>query len=94
MRLPHIVAALSVGLRTWTAHACTVCDSRNGQQLRAGLFDGHFVHTALLVGAPVPALLFAVLFSQSVLLRFTLPSVAGVDISAAFADSLAAELPA
>ena len=36
------------------AHACAVCDSPTGQQVRAGLFNGHFLHTLLLVTAPFP----------------------------------------
>ena len=94
MRLPRTIAALCLGLPAWAAHACTVCDSRNGQQLRAGLFDGHFLHTALLVGAPVPALVLAVLLGQRLLLRSMLPGAAAENNSAAFADSLATELPA
>src|SRR5438309_5550802 len=27
-----------------TAHACTVCDSAAGRNLRSGLFNGHFIH--------------------------------------------------
>jgi hypothetical protein len=55
-RLPRIrtLAALASLLPHAAAHACTVCDSRNGQQLRAGLFNGDFLHTLLLVAAPVP----------------------------------------
>ncbi len=36
------------------AHACTVCDSPTGRGIRAGLRDGHFLHTSLLVVAPFP----------------------------------------
>ena len=36
------------------AHACTVCQSATGHQVRAGLFNGHFLHTLLLVLAPFP----------------------------------------
>ena len=39
-----------------TAHACTVCNSRTGHQVRAGLFNGHFLQTCLLVLAPFPLL--------------------------------------
>ncbi len=42
------------------AGACTVCDSRAGHQLRAGLFNGHLLHTLLLVAAPVPVFVAAV----------------------------------
>lgn len=49
------VACFLTGLAS-TAHACTVCDSQNGHALRAGLFNGHFLHTLLIVAAPVPIL--------------------------------------
>ncbi len=94
MRLPRFFAALCLGLPGWMAHACTVCDSRNGQQLRAGLFDGHFVHTALLVGAPAPALVLAVLWGQRVLLHWLLPGDPGEADVPCFADPLTVELPA
>ena len=55
---------------TTSAHACTVCGSANGKALRAGLFDGHFLHTSMLVLAPVPAL-----FAAVVALYFTLPDL-------------------
>ena len=42
------------GFAVRSAHACTVCDSANGKALRAGLFNGHFLHTLLLVLAPAP----------------------------------------
>ncbi len=54
-----------ISLQAWaSAHACTVCDSPNGQALRAGLFNGHFLHTLLLVMAPVPILLAAAVVSS------------------------------
>ena len=71
MRFRRLAAAVSVLLPSWTAHACTVCDSTTGKQLRAGLFDGHFGHTLLLVIAPVPVLVVAVL-----LIHFGLPGIA------------------
>ena len=39
---------------TAAAHACTVCNSPTGRQVRAGLFNGHFLHTLAVVLAPVP----------------------------------------
>lgn len=42
------------------AQACTVCDSRIGHQVRAGLFNREFLHTFLLVGLPFPVLLLGV----------------------------------
>ena len=50
----RFVTALCAALPGLAAHACTVCDSRNGHQLRAGLFDGHLLHTGLLIAAPFP----------------------------------------
>ncbi len=44
-----------------TAHACTVCNSRAGHQIRAGIFNGHFLQTCLLVVAPFPLFALAVL---------------------------------
>jgi hypothetical protein len=61
MRPTRFFFTIAAALCSWTAHACTVCDSRNGQQLRAGLFDGHFMHTLLLIAAPAPVLVATVL---------------------------------
>lgn len=47
-------------LASLPAQACTVCDSRNGHALRAGLFNGHFLHTLWLVLAPVPVFVLVV----------------------------------
>lgn len=54
-RLRLLLTTLSL-LAARSAHACTVCDSANGKALRAGLFNGHFLHTLLLVLAPAPVL--------------------------------------
>ncbi len=50
--LPTVTLAFG----TVAAHACTVCNSRTGHQVRAGLFNGHFLQTCLLVLAPFPLL--------------------------------------
>ena len=54
------------------AGACTVCNSTAGHQVRAGIFDGHFLHTAAIVGAPIPVFA-AALFLLHVLMP-NLPS--------------------
>lgn len=56
MRLLRSLFLVSTALCCPLAHACTVCDSRGGHQLRAGLLNGQFLHTVLLVTAPVPVL--------------------------------------
>jgi hypothetical protein len=33
-------------------HACTVCDSQAGHQLRSQLFNGHFLRTFACIGLP------------------------------------------
>lgn len=71
MRLLRTLSTLFVALAARAAHACTVCDSPNGQHLRAGLFDGHFLHTLSVVLAPVPVFLGLVL-----LLHFGMPDLA------------------
>jgi hypothetical protein len=58
--LRRTLSFVGVFVATGAAHACTVCDSQNGQALRAGLFDGHFAQTMLLVAAPIPVLVAAV----------------------------------
>jgi hypothetical protein len=35
-----------------TAHACTVCDSQTGHQVRGGIFDGRFARTFGIVMLP------------------------------------------
>jgi hypothetical protein len=50
------------------AQACTVCDSRAGQAVRHGIFDGHFAQTAGVVLAP-----FAIFMMVSWLLYTRLP---------------------
>ena len=54
----HVARTLLVLL--WlsaNAHACPICDSPTGQQVRAGIFDGRFGLTWLEVVAPFPILL-------------------------------------
>ncbi len=88
MRLARVLAATGGLLWTWTAHACTVCDSATGKQLRAGLFNGHFAHTLLLVAAPMPVLVGAVF-----LLHATMPDL-GEDLDVRAAEvGPTAELP-
>ena len=52
------------------AQACTVCSSPNGVALRAALFHGHFLHTLLLVFAPVPVFVVAI-----ALLHLAMPDI-------------------
>ena len=52
-------------------HACTVCDSQAGHQLRSQLFNGHFFRTLGYIGLPWGVLCVAVLA-----LRFALPEFA------------------
>lgn len=47
------------GLATTMVLACTVCETDLGQQIRAGIFDGHFWPTLVAVLAPFPILLVA-----------------------------------
>lgn len=42
------------------AHACTVCDSSTGKQVRTGLFNSHFAGTLAMVSLPAVLLCFAV----------------------------------
>ncbi len=70
LRFTRVLTWLAMALPTAPALACTVCHSSAGQQLRAGLFDGHFGHTAALVAAPVPLLVLAV-----ALLHWLMPAV-------------------
>lgn len=60
--LVSLTAVLAAAVTSAPARACTVCDSPNGHALRAGLFNGHFLHTLLLVAAPVPVLIALVAF--------------------------------
>jgi hypothetical protein len=53
-------ATLSDFLFRLSARACTVCDSSTGQQVRAGIFDGHFLRTLGLVSLPFLAIPVAV----------------------------------
>jgi hypothetical protein len=70
MRLLRSTGILVAAFASRAAHACTVCDSPNGHQLRAALFNGHFLHTLLLVAAPVPVLVVAVLLLNLLLPEF------------------------
>lgn len=73
MRLLRSTGVLLAAFASRAAHACTVCDSPNGHQLRATLFNGHFLHTLLLVAAPMPVLLGAVLLLHVLLPEFLAP---------------------
>ena len=59
---------LAVVFITPAAEACTVCHSRAGSLLRAGLFAGHFFPTLGLVLLPCPVLVLAIL-----LIHFAVP---------------------
>lgn len=74
IRLARIVFPIFTAVSIKSAHACTVCDSPTGHQLRAALFNGHFTHTLLLVLAPFPV--FAALI---VLLHLGMPDLALAD---------------
>lgn len=52
------------------AHACTVCGSETGRQVRAGIFDGHFLHHLWAVALPFPILAIAV-----ALIHFGMPDL-------------------
>jgi len=54
MSLPSFSRALAPLLlsASSTAHACTVCDSATAHSVRAGIFNGHFLSTLLLVMLP------------------------------------------
>ncbi len=58
---------LVASARCTLAHACTVCGSPNGHAVRAGLFNGHFLHTFVLVLLPFPILAVTVLLLGRVL---------------------------
>ncbi len=58
------------------ARACTVCHSRVGDAVRAGIFDGHFLHTAAVTAAPFPIFLGVGLW-----LRFKLPLAAELPVT-------------
>ncbi len=60
MRSSRVLTTASVLLTSCMAHACTVCGTSTGRQVRAGIFDGHFLHTLLLVALPFPAFALAV----------------------------------
>ena len=55
-----LVTAVGAGSWPAVAHACTVCNSHAGMEVRAGIFDGHFVRTLVLVALPFPVLGLAV----------------------------------
>ncbi len=68
LRLRTAAASMLLLFAAFPAHACTVCDSGTGRQVRAGLFDGHFLHQFTLVVLPIPVLAALVL-----LIHFGLP---------------------
>ena len=57
-----LLVSLAVLLAAFPAHACTICDSSTGREVRAGLFDGHFFHQLVLVALPFPVFAALVLF--------------------------------
>ncbi len=67
-RAPNCIAALAgAGLAfvlPAAAHACTVCDSKTGRAVRAGIFDGHFLQHLLLTLLPFPVLAAAVVLCR------------------------------
>lgn len=52
--VPAGLAALVAAVHGTAAHACVVCASPTAEQVRAGLFDGHFLHTLVLTALPFP----------------------------------------
>lgn len=59
-------------LLPWVVAACPVCNTDTGRQVRAGIFDDHFLTTLLAVIAPFPILLLLVAG-----LHFVLPTRVG-----------------
>lgn len=53
-----------------TAHACTVCDSAAGRNLRSGIFDGHFVRNLAVVLSPFPLFVIAAVAVPATVERF------------------------
>lgn len=70
MTLARVLSVPAGFVLSARAHACTVRDSPNGHQLRAGLFSPSFLHILLLVAAPVPVFAAALL-----LLHFGMPDL-------------------
>lgn len=70
-RLGRFVLLPTFVLSAISAHACTVCDSPTGHQVRAGLFNGHFLHMLLITALPFPLFALAVL-----LVHFGMPDLA------------------
>lgn len=52
--LRNVATLVWIASAASAAHACTVCDSLAAHRVRAGIFNGHFLHTLLLVAAPFP----------------------------------------
>ncbi len=89
IRLRRCLPAAFGTLLSGTAKACTVCDSEGGHALRAGLFNGHFLGTLLLVAAPIPILAAAVC-----LLHCSVPDLQTPDRTSSFLTVADAEVPA
>ena len=81
-KVPLLVFAVIPGL----AHACTVCDSHTAHRVRAGIFNGHFLHTVWLIAIPFPV--FAIAIG---LLHFGMPDL---DPETAVFSATQAESPA
>ena len=69
-RLSRSLFGLAFSLASTAAHACTVCNSRTAHQVRAGIFNGHFLHMLLLIAAPFPVFAAVIL-----LLHFGMPDL-------------------
>jgi len=60
IRQTGIIDAISGICFSEVAHACTVCDSTTARQVRASLFNEHFIHTLGMVALPCAFLCVAV----------------------------------
>lgn len=76
-RLLRTLGSFALASSSVAARACTVCDSPTGHQVRAGLFNGHFLQTLLLVAAPFPVMAVAVWLLHMSLPDLALPTNAG-----------------
>lgn len=59
---PHTARVLGAWMLILAAplHACPICDTGTGQQVRAGIFDENFWGTFIAVIAPFPVLLLVI----------------------------------
>ena len=74
-RPPFTCAAILALTRPALAHACTVCDSPTGHSIRAGLFNGHFLHMVTLILLPFPILTALVLLLNAVMPEISRPNL-------------------